>query len=664
MRWIVVLILAAPVWAQGSCPASASYPPSSGNPSFSLVTLASLGITNGCFYAAASGSDSNTGTDETHPWLHFPGMGGCSSTCAATTPANGTGFILRGGDTWHASNGTPAICGSGPCQWSWSWRSTSSGAPQYIGIDIAWFNNGNCASSTASLPCRPVLSMDNALTTSVPGSCTYDDSAISGLKLTNPVSNSTASYIIVDGLEFTGKCFASNSISNNSVGYFYRTGTNINIYRSYFHGWSMTSTAYDGHAAISGYGGVASDNNGIYSSVIDGVDSTNSTFGGISCTNAVNGSPCNSGWGIQGDCATVAYSIIRFTTNAILCTNPILVHDNLFEFNYATLDGNLNGGPHPNIVENPTDVGLTFTFYNNLVRHNLMNVNVWVEGQNQWIFNNVIFDSGTSAANCVMIQSGTATWNAYIYNNTLNNNDGNGCKVQYLASPSGGNVYYANNHFIAMGGTALTNVYINNSGGTATTNDNGGELYQTQVVANGQGYTNGNNYAPSLGGSTIGAGNNETSSCSAFSADSALCSGTSVGVSEVSGPNSGKYISYPATAINTRPASGAWDAGAYEFQTAPPAPCAACFASLDQNKEWTLSWLAPPVQPDVTTLAYVIRRGTTPALPAPKQIAIVNAKTFNFTDQTSKPNDYYEVSAWDRVVSQKESSAPTKCARQ
>ena len=58
------------------------------------------GVTS-CFYISAAGADTNSGTSESSPWLHAPGMANCSNTCRSTTPAGGEGFIFRGGDTWH-----------------------------------------------------------------------------------------------------------------------------------------------------------------------------------------------------------------------------------------------------------------------------------------------------------------------------------------------------------------------------------------------------------------------------------------------------------------------------------------------------------------------------------------------------------------------------------
>jgi Chitobiase/beta-hexosaminidase C-terminal domain len=62
------------------------------------------------------------------PWLHYPGMTNCTSNCAAHTPTSGEGFIVRGGDTYHFGN---------------------SGASPYVGIssgrNIQWPWSGSSA---------------------------------------------------------------------------------------------------------------------------------------------------------------------------------------------------------------------------------------------------------------------------------------------------------------------------------------------------------------------------------------------------------------------------------------------------------------------------------------------------------------------------------------
>lgn len=547
---------AASVAAGGACPTPAQYL----NPTTNTqVTLASMGV-NSCFYIAANGSDSNAGTSEASPWLHAPGMGSCSGTCASVTPAAGEGFIFRGGDTWHASSGTPMICGSGPCQWTWNWSGSSS-SPIYVGVDQSWYSGGSWA--------RPVLSMDNPLTNSNPGSCTHDDSNISGVNVSNQ------NYVTFDNFEFSGKCWAGN-VNNNSVAYFFRTGTNITIENAYFHGWTLAGTAFDGDAAISGSGGAGASKNVVASVVIDGSDSTLGTTSSA-CANAVNGAPCNSGWGIQGDCYDVHSSVIRYTSNAIECSNITYVHDNLIENTYATLDGMSNGvqGPHPNTLETDTGYsGQSFYLYNNVIIDNAANVTLWPQAATHYIFNNVIFNSTTSAPNCIMLSpvgnsGGSSAATAYVYNNTVDN-QGNGCEVQFYGQSGnsttawvGGTAYFENNHFVGFGNPGtLSNTYTFGPAASGNISNGGGQVFQSESTANGQGYTASNDYAPTSDtDATVGAGTNASSFCSSmpYSAASTACQSGLAGVSYNTSSHSAV-----ANQAAARTAS-AWDAGAYQF---------------------------------------------------------------------------------------------------
>src|SRR5271155_3910760 len=95
--------------AGGACPTGANYlsltSPQTGG-GLGSVTLASLGITS-CYFISSSGLDTNTGTTESSPWLHAPGMPACANTCAGVTPASGEGFIVEGGSVYHFESGSP-----------------------------------------------------------------------------------------------------------------------------------------------------------------------------------------------------------------------------------------------------------------------------------------------------------------------------------------------------------------------------------------------------------------------------------------------------------------------------------------------------------------------------------------------------------------------------
>jgi hypothetical protein len=166
--------------------------------------------------------------------------------------------------------------------------------------------------------------------------------------------------------------------------------------------------------------------------------------------------------------------------------------------------------------------------------------------------------------------SASSTAVLYFYNNTLDASSvGHGvCKVSFNGSSPAwrGTANFQNNHIIGSGGTALSAFVACQSGATCTNNDNGSEIYQSEAVANGQGYLSGNDYAPTLptGNATVGAGANLASLCATFSSDNALCSGTGLGVVEKAGQ--GGYVAVsPAVTPVPRPSTGLWDVGAYQF---------------------------------------------------------------------------------------------------
>lgn len=114
------------------------------------------GITN-CYYIDyASGSDSNSGTSESSPWKHAPGMlglspsggstgDGCTGNCAANNPQAGNGYILKGGTVWPYTTlpWQPTGSGSGT---SSTYGCTGAGCI-YIGYDPGW-NQGKVNSVT------------------------------------------------------------------------------------------------------------------------------------------------------------------------------------------------------------------------------------------------------------------------------------------------------------------------------------------------------------------------------------------------------------------------------------------------------------------------------------------------------------------------------------
>ncbi len=516
--------------------------------------LSACSASAGTYYIAADGLDSNSGTSKTSPWLHAPGMAGCSGNCASYRPVAGDQFLFRGGDTWHYSTGSPI-----GLPWTWTW-SGSSGNNIYIGVDPTWYSGGSFA--------RPILTMDNPLSSVLLTACTYDDRNNQAVVLSN------VSYVTFDDFEFTGKCWSGDPDPNASLNITFATHSIIKD--NYFHGWSSTTGSTDVHRSIRGMLSAVPTYNEIAYNVIDGSDSFHGTTSG-QCPGTPNGAPCQSGFGVYGDGYNFHHNVLRYLSNGIVTNGFYIVHDNLFEYMWNTYDGTT----HPNVVESGTTglAGLPFYFYNNVIRHTLQNVTLWVQiDQQAYLFNNVFFDNFGGNVNCLEFQPAAAssTPTLYFYNNTMDATGGfGGCTVSFSGNtpPWTGTSYFENNHLVGLAANNFSSLWYCQTGATCTaTNDNGSEVYQTEGVANGQGYTSSNDYAPTApGNATVGAGANLTSSCATFSSDSALCKGTSLGVIEQVGQ--GGYIAVsPAITPVPRPASGSWNAGAYEYGSGPPNP--------------------------------------------------------------------------------------------
>ncbi len=562
--------------AGGTCPSGANYV-SLANPTGSLVTLSSLGVTN-CYYIAANGSDSNDGLSEAagHPWAHAPGMPNCTGSCASNSPTGGYGYIFRGGDAWHFGNSsaTPYVGG----QWVWPTGGSSQSSPVYIGVDLSWYSGSSWS--------RPVLNGDNPLTPN-PGvildfvaSCTYQ--VPGGNDFVNVVTGQFTSqyYTIFDYFEFTGMC--QNDTGQPSGHDEYLSGYNNSattanwLERLYLHGW--THTNYDGNApsnanvTIYGVGSQVA----YRFDVVDGSDSD-------------PGAPLTFSAGSAA--YDVAYSVFRYTAEMI-GGNCHLFHDNLVEHWAAEV--------HPNVFEcvgEPANsVG---AYYNNVFRHictdndphgtgfcsvNPGVVGIWPEPptttKDYW-FNNIMYDE-TSVEYFNIGQNSVAQGPLVIFNNTMEYASPPifGCAASGLSFP----VTFANNHYISD-----STPYSSTCAGQTTPGAPTTDRIMSHAAATTAGYTAGETYAysPTSGTSpTVGTGTNENASngafCSALS--TAAASDSSLSDAASACQNDTRYackynssdhtVSCPTRTANARPAS-AWDVGAYQYsstQAAAPNP--------------------------------------------------------------------------------------------
>jgi len=507
--------------AGGACPTGANYlNPATG----AQVTLSSLGVTS-CYYIAANGSDTNTGTTETSPWLHAPGMTNCVSNCAAVTPISGEGFIFRGGDTWHFNAGAGTPVG---VPWNWNW-SGSVGNPIYIGVDQTWYSGTSWS--------RPILTGDNPITTSPVSSCSYDESTASFVNLNNP-------NVTFDNFEMKGLCWHGNqSRANENICCAQYLGkgqpanpVNINIENIYIHGWSHVTfncslNGGEPTGNCDGGQGITGDShsnggqgNVIANVVVDGSDSDPLSFAAVL-------------W----DCYDVHNSVIRYNANGFVCNNMYAFHDNLIE----DISESSDGVSHSNGFEFNSEWPGTNTVYNNLVRHITAAVTGWVNpSQVDYQFNNVVYDILQEPWNVDPTGGGTAL---YFDNNTIS---GSGGQIGDTSASWEG--ILKNNLFIDSG-----------AGGTPTSNTN--VINWTSAQATAAGYTAANNYAPTSSNCNgtspcpVGSGANLSGSCGA--AGGAFCSDTT---------NACTYnvmnhsVTCPARAAVARPASIPWDIGAYQ----------------------------------------------------------------------------------------------------
>lgn len=378
-----LLLAVSPAFAAGgSCPTGNTTIDPEGNP----INVANVGvngnITGGitsCFYISkASGNDSNSGTSESSPWAHLPGMPSCTANCASANPSAGEGFILRGGDTWT----------SGDLGISWNWSGSSS-HPIYIGVDPGWYNS-SCGGSW----CRPIL----------------NDGAAVG---SNQFNMANESWVIIDNLESTG-------MRNNQNGCQMSGGSNERCMRLYFHGWSHTGSSNNvGFFAQCGSGSMIDHN------VIDGSDSSQNTMNGV-----------------YSSCAgTIQYNYFGHVVSGVLATVDNF-NNNLIEDAVTSIDGdhcNLMfifgpaSGSTLNVYNNIVRKMICSGGVNFWLNGNSNGSSSWVANA----YNNII-DASPASGNVFNIgghpsAGDTGTYN--IYNTTVIAENGGTCMGNGEASP-------------------------------------------------------------------------------------------------------------------------------------------------------------------------------------------------------------------------------------
>jgi hypothetical protein len=549
---------------------------------------------NNCYFIAANGSDTNSGTSESSPWLHAPGMPNCKNNCAAVTPTAGHGFIFRGGDTWHFGNSALSPYTGGTWNMdNWQgneascvYEGTQTGCI-YYGVDKAWFTGGAWT--------RPILTGDNPTSLSLVPSCAHQiPNGVNGAHNQLTVISRAS---IFDNFELTGLCSNEPGDPGTSSGHlvYYGNGNGCQtgdsspacmtfINNVYVHGWTATTTA--GTSTQSqpcvliggGFNGLQT----IDHVVIDGSDS----------------SPGSCGWGLYPSFYHMRDSIIRYTNQGVgqWCHD---IHDNIFEFMF---NHNPNAGSHSNVLEcNNDSTGNALhqpqstpnVFYNNIVRH--FDPNFLSQGQvNLWFcpntipeywFNNTVYDTGGFNDGNFWAIAGSPTYAActntgrqFMFNNTLSG----GQQPCHLAGSN------------TTGGQYLTvlNEHLINTpwdGTGCTGHGDASNIAMSWATAHAQGYTTGaagmsdadtcaNDATKpctptSAGDSTVNAGGNHQAYCTtlaSYSSEYAIgteaANACKYGTTDGCAYNTSTHtMNCPAQTAIARPASTAWDAGANQF---------------------------------------------------------------------------------------------------
>jgi hypothetical protein len=554
-----------------------------------------------CYFISATGSDTNSGTSESSPWLHAPGMPSCSGACAAAQTAfgpaktadPGVGLIFRGGDTWHEGNSSanPSTGGTFNIMWGGSpsscqYEGTQSGC-FYVGVDKSWYNSSVCGSSW----CRPILNGDNPPSTSPVASCAYQTGQSNQLFI---LSDNENTDVYFDGFELTGFCAKNTSPPATDNTYIVDAGTGVSgggmnfLNDLYLHGWTIT-TGTKSNTAIPCIliGGGSQGLDSITQLVVDGSDS------------------------VHGGCAFAQFpsfyhfkdSIVRYTTYGVgqWCHD---IHDVVFEDWFAPTYGESNGSgswtSHPNTLECNDDAdgsapnqpqNTPNVFYNNIVRHDEPSqagagpVHLWFcpESVPEYWFNNLMYDltggnfwdyAGPSGYGC------SNTGGQHMFNNTLVD------VVQpcYVSTVNHGGQYL----------TVLNELLINTPFDNGSTPCNGygdaSNVTMSDSTATSQGYTTGSSGTAGTGNTcaqdsttpcaptassagTVGKATNEQAYCTAlasYSSEYAIsteaANACKYGTTDACSYNTTTHaMNCPAQTPAARPASSAWDAGAYEF---------------------------------------------------------------------------------------------------
>jgi hypothetical protein len=598
------LLLTLPAFgAGGTCPSGANYT-NPANPTGSLVTLSSLGVTS-CYYVSANGSDTNNGISESSPFLHSPGMKNCSSNCASVSLAAGIGIIFRGGDTWHFGNsnatpyaGTVSNCSINqtiPAGWCLSYNYVAEGTsshPVYVGVDPTWYSGGSwvrpalsadnsfCNGSTVgTLPDGATCTSANSSTYYSGGQTYYNQSGYYVSSCPYQVTSSNnlidltqQEYYILDNFEMYGICL--NQVgqpfgNNNYIRYGSASGP-LTFQNLYIHGASHVQFAGRNSTSACTGSNVCVDIAAFLGSAPGAPPGENVLLNVVDFSDSDPG-----GQGLNyGGFYNVAYNVFRYLNNSIDGTLH-LWHDNLYEYFFE--DG------HSNVMET-NDLSGANAIYNNVFRHIETSVTsgggvgLWfgpATGATDYIFNNLMYDVGNFEYLNVGGDALTTVEGNYVYfNNTWQTN--NAQPILRCNTYTNGTVLDTNTHYIDDQNYLLAACpTITTTTPLAQTNAQAAANVSTHFDQYTASETHG--YSPVAStNSTVGAGTKEYSGyCSALST-AGLSAAATACQSDItyacSYAGNGAPPVCPARTATARPTSAAWDIGAYAYGASPNPP--------------------------------------------------------------------------------------------
>jgi hypothetical protein len=273
-------------------------------------------------------------------------------------------------------------------------------------------------------------------------------------------------------------------------------------------------------------------------------------------------------------------NVMRYVSNGFIGSSSEM-SGNLMEFFRLGTDPT----GHTNVWEDQPCLGATCLYFGNVIRHmNSVNSSIpggfWnigeplavapaSSGATAYVFNNDLYDmTQTVVVEINTDCNGCNTGTVDLWNNTIEGGPDGGASYPVFSCTTP-HCIVQNNHAVTTSGTPFGNC---GSGCTQTTN-----LPMTQATATADGYTSSQAYAfsPTLSNSpTVGAGTNAQSLCTTLSginaaAGTACQSDTPYAVSY---NTSNHTVIIPDRVPNSRPPTGAWDVGGYEFSAGGGAP--------------------------------------------------------------------------------------------